>query len=451
MEFPALQSSGIFDVLSEVGKRIFLPQGIFYWSGRAKEEADINATIGAAEGRLSHLVETDEDRNVTFHLPSFARMFGAMDPNEVFAYAKVLGIPAFRNGWKNYLLHKAGARAAKIKDLITAPAVTPGVTGGLHFVIRLFVDPDQKLVCPEMRWGNYDNIVTRNFGGTIRNYTLFTASGDPDLDSMEGALKDEIAASGKAVILLNFPNNPTGYMPTLAQAAAIRERLVKVAEETGKPLVVVCDDAYEGYVYEEGLLDGSLFYDLVGLHPRILPVKLDGITKEMLWYGGRVGCMTFGLHPDHFRSASRADVEKELMDKVGGIIRSTVSNCTHPVQVIIARVLQDIPALVAERDMTVQVLNRRCAAMKDEIRRKDDPTLLKWLPFQGGFFAFALCAKPREMAEHLLKKYRVGIIPVENAQVSGIRVAFCSVEEEDMPRLIDSLYDAARDIREGIA
>lgn len=450
MEFPALASTGILPILSEAGKRIYLPQGIFHWSGRASEEADINATIGSATGRMSHLVPGGGDNEVVLHLPMFAKMFADLKPAAVFGYAKVLGLPAFRSAWKEYILRKAGARAANIKDLITLPAVTPGVTGGLHYAIRLFLDPSEPLVSPELRWENYDNIVTLNFGGTTNSFPLF-ANDSFNTDGMAKTIRETLKTANKAVVLLNFPNNPTGFIPKAEQGRDIINTLVKIAEETGKWIVAVCDDAYEGYVYEDGLIDGSLFYDLVGVHPRVLPVKLDGVTKEMLWYGGRVGCMTFGLHPDYEKATKKGAVEKELMDKMGGLVRTTVSNCNHPVQAIIAKSLEKPDELIAERNKTLAVLKRRCAVMKAEIRKHDDPSLLKWLPFNSGFFAFALCDQPNAMAELLLKKYRVGIIPDENGELKGIRMAFCSVEEEQLPKLVESVYAAARDLKEGKA
>lgn len=448
MQFPALEACGLYPILSEAGRRVYLPQGIFHWSGRASEEADINATIGSATGRLSHLIPGAGDDNVVLHLPMFAKMFAELKPNAVFGYAKVLGLPNFRSAWKEYILKKAGARAARIKDLITLPAVTPGVTGGLHYAIRLFLDPSEPLISPELRWENYDNIVHLNFGGSICSFPLFANNGF-NTQGMAAAIRETLKKSNKAVVLLNFPNNPTGYIPKAEQGREIIDSLVKIADETGKWVVAVCDDAYEGYAYEDGLLDGSLFYDLVGVHPRVLPVKLDGVTKEMLWYGGRVGCLTFGLHPDYFKGSSKGAVEKELMDKMGGLVRTTVSNCSQPVQAIIAKSLENLDKVVAERNRTLEVLKRRCKVLKDEIKKHDNPQLLKWLPFNSGFFAYALCDRPNDMAEHLLKKYRVGIIPDESGDLKGIRVAFCSVEEDKLPKLVESLYAAARDLKEG--
>ena len=56
MDFPALKQVGALDFLSEYGKTIYNPTGIFYWSGRAKAEAKINATIGFRYGKSERIV-----------------------------------------------------------------------------------------------------------------------------------------------------------------------------------------------------------------------------------------------------------------------------------------------------------------------------------------------------------------------------------------------------------
>jgi len=50
---------------------------------------------------------------------------------------------------------------------------------------------------------------------------------------------------GKVVIILNFPNNPSGYMPTVEEGKKLADGLIEIAEK-GIKLVVVTDDAYFG-------------------------------------------------------------------------------------------------------------------------------------------------------------------------------------------------------------
>ena len=41
MEFDILNKTPLYSAFSELGKRIFLPEGIFFWSGRAFMRSDI--------------------------------------------------------------------------------------------------------------------------------------------------------------------------------------------------------------------------------------------------------------------------------------------------------------------------------------------------------------------------------------------------------------------------
>ena len=109
-----------------------------------------------------------------------------------------------------------------------------------------------------------------------------------------------------AVALLNIPSNPGGYTPDPAERRATVESLLEEADR--RPLVVICDDAYAGLVYEPEIPRESLFWDLAGAHPNLVPVKVDGATKEFSFFGGRVGFLTFALEPDS--EAARAHGEQ---------------------------------------------------------------------------------------------------------------------------------------------
>jgi len=50
MNFKYIQKTPLYKTFSDIGKRIFLPEGIFYWARRAKNEAELIGTIGSAYG-----------------------------------------------------------------------------------------------------------------------------------------------------------------------------------------------------------------------------------------------------------------------------------------------------------------------------------------------------------------------------------------------------------------
>jgi len=63
MEFEVIKKTPLYNALSEQGKRIYLPQGIFHWSGRAKKEAEIMGTIGSAFGYEKDFIEGGYGKN----------------------------------------------------------------------------------------------------------------------------------------------------------------------------------------------------------------------------------------------------------------------------------------------------------------------------------------------------------------------------------------------------
>ena len=103
----------------------------------------------------------------------------------------------------------------------------------------------------------------------------------------------------KAIVLLNFPNNPTGFTPSVKEAEAIVQ-VLKDAAEGGLKLVVVLDDAYFGLFYEDSIKE-SLFGLLADSHENILPVKIDGATKENYVWGLRVGFITYAASSRYIR------------------------------------------------------------------------------------------------------------------------------------------------------
>ena len=129
-------------------------------------------------------------------------------------------------------------------------------------------------------------------------------------------------------MLFNFPNNPTGYSITAAEADAIRDVLVKTADG-GCDIVALCDDAYFGLFFDEEVMKESLFTRLADAHPASVAVKLDGASKEDFAWGLRLAFMTYGI-------AGGQGAYEALEKKTGGCIRGTISNSPNVSQELVA-------------------------------------------------------------------------------------------------------------------
>lgn len=126
------------------------------------------------------------------------------------------------------------------------------------------------------------------FDATLTTFNTFKTGGF-DTESFEKKLE---ARHGKKIVLLNFPNNPTGYTPTNEEVTKIIN-ILKIRAQKGDKILVICDDAYFGLVYKKGIYKESIFAPLADLHQNILAIKLDGATKEYYAWGLRVGFVTF--------------------------------------------------------------------------------------------------------------------------------------------------------------
>jgi len=445
MEFKALKKSGIFNLLSTFGKEIFQPPGIVEWSERAKKEAAINSTVGVATGKPSEYMDSSSDKVGIFHLSAIKELYNNFKPEQIFGYAPVLGIPSVRNSWKKWIGFKLKDHNPAIESIITQPYAIPGITVGIYVLCRMFLTPTDKAVLPGKRWGNYDAIIKRNIGAGIQSFTLFRENRF-NYEGLKSAIVETAKNQDKAFVLLNFPNNPTGYSPDRETAEKICSTLKESVKESGKPLIVVTDDAYEGFVYDDSLKH-SIFSHLAELGKDILAVKVDGITKELLFWGGRLGMITFAI-PPYF--GDKGEIELELENKFVGLVRATISNSTKIIQEGVASIVSEPDKFLQERERIISIIGKKANALKEELEKNSNPEILPD-HFNSGFFAFLNIkdVSAEKLADHLLKKYKIGVIPFEKKKenINGLRLTFSSLSVEEIPRLVAGINNAVADLK----
>ena len=239
------KSSIVFEMLSERGKSIFFPKkGILGQTAEAKG-TKINATIGAAV----------EDDGTPMRLEAIASKIN-LDPSLVFPYAPSFGRPDIRAKWKSMIYDKNPS----LKGVeLSLPVVTNALTHGISMAGYMFLDPEDEVIVPDLFWGNYNLTLTNAYGSAITKFNLFKDGGF-DLEAFEAKLNE--GGIGKKVVILNFPNNPSGYTPTNAEQDAIVE-IIKASADKGNKIVTIIDDAYFGLVYEEGIAKDSIFTPLI--------------------------------------------------------------------------------------------------------------------------------------------------------------------------------------------
>ena len=274
----------VLSMLSELGKAIFFPKGILAQADEAGKKAHkYNATIGIAT-----------ENSGPMYLPCIQEHISDIEPINSYPYAPAPGKPALRQKWREKQL--ADNPTLRGKSFGT-PIVTSGLTHGLDLVSDLLVDSGDIIVMPDKFWENYSLTFELRKGAIFKHFPLFDDHGGFNVPAFKTTVAEAAAKKDKLIILLNFPNNPTGYSPTAAEVKQIAE-VIRATAEQGTNLVVVMDDAYFGLFFDDTILKESLFGYVANLHPRVLAVKLDGPTKEQFVWGFRTGFLTYGLYAD---------------------------------------------------------------------------------------------------------------------------------------------------------
>ena len=459
MDFNYIEKTPLYNAFSEIGKRIFLPDGIFYWSGRAKAEAEIIGTIGTAYGFEKDFINGGSSDWLPCYIKEISDYTKNLNVKEIVPYASIGGLIETRKIWKDWILKKSlydekndKEKFSRLKDFITTPTITSGVTNGIFQCCTLFLNPGEAIISPNKRWGNYDNIIEKFIGAKIKSFDFFIEN-KINLEGLKSSIEEVANNQDKIIVILNFPNNPTGYVPSKEEARDIVNLLKESQKALGKPIIVLVDDAYEPYIYKEDVLNRSIFYDLHQLDEDVIPIKLDGITKELLIYGGRIGFITIGLKTNWIDDNGNInELKNEIHNKLEGITRATISNCNHFYQTITQKLFlkNGMTQIIESRNKVKKLLKERYEKINSEISKINN-TDISVDPNSGGFFLFVNLnpdkIRATKFADHLLKKYKVGIIPIEklNDKINGIRIAYCSIDLSEIPELIKKFNLALND------
>ncbi|MBI2660996.1 aminotransferase class I/II-fold pyridoxal phosphate-dependent enzyme [Candidatus Woesearchaeota archaeon] len=410
-------NKGVFGMLSSRGRGIYFPKaGILAQSQEAKGTR-LNATIGIAV----------EDDSTPMRLNSIAKNI-KLSPNDAFSYAPSFGRPEFRQRWKEMLYKKNPSLDGR---KISAPVASCGLTHGLSVAGYLFAEESDSIILPSLYWENYGLIFENTYGAKLDAFECF----ENEKLNIEGLGKKLAGKGKKKIVLLNFPNNPCGYTPTVQEVKEIA--IVLKAAAKNSRIVTIIDDAYLGLVYREGIFRESIFSCLAGLDENVLAVKIDGISKEDYAWGLRIGFITFGI-----RNGSE-ELYSALESKAAGAVRAVISNAQNISQSLVLKAYQskDYERQKAEKyqilksrfDEVVKVLDKN-PNFKEEFEA---------LPFNSGYF---MCIKTRKSADAVRKKliaeYSTGVI----ADKGIIRIAFSSLRKDSIAGLFENIYNACRSI-----
>ncbi len=213
--------------------------------------------------------------------PAFIRdaAKAALDAGDTF-YTHNLGTPALREAIASYAsgLHRP-VGAERI-------AVTSSGVSALMLVAQLIINPKDRVVAVTPLWPNLVEI-PRILGGEVVSVPLqLDTAGDAprwelDLDRLLDAL-----VPGTRALLLNSPNNPTGWTIRAEQQQVVLDHCRKHG------IWLMADDVYERLVYDTPagkVVCAPSFLDIAEPEERV--ISTNSFSKSFLMTGWRLGWM----------------------------------------------------------------------------------------------------------------------------------------------------------------
>ena len=323
------------------------------------------------------------------------------------------------------------------KDFLSLPMVTTGITQGIDIAANLFSQKGDALLLPNLFWQNYAQIYTIKLGNTIYKYNQFDENNEFSIKNFKQTLYS--IKEDKISLILNFPNNPTGYTPSDVELDSLVEVInIFAKENTNKQIIIVSDDAYFGLFFEENHKTPTLSAThKLAENENCLIVKLDGITKEFYSWGLRVGFITYYTKNDELR--------KILLEKTQGYLRSTTSSPSNLSQQIAVRLLENKQSL-EEKAINDKIIEERYDELKQAISKENLNSLVTVLPFNSGyFFTIKLPSNinAHEFRLKFLNEYKYGVYSMND---DHIRIAFSCLDKELIPELINKFKECIKQI-----
>jgi len=343
--------------------------------------------------------------------PAFIRdaAVAALAAGETF-YTMNFGIPELRDALAAYVssLHRAPPAGAIARDRI---AVTASGMSALMLTVEALIGPGDRVVCVTPLWPNLTEIPKILGADVVRVPLAFGRVGwTLDLDRLLAAL-----TPGTRAVLINSPNNPTGWTLRQDDQQAILAHCRKLG------IWIVADDVYERLHYGEDADAASVapsFLDIAARDDRL--VSTNSFSKAWLMTGWRLGWI---VAPD------------ELMPDLGKLIEYNTS-CS-PVFVQRAGV-----AAITQGEPTVAHTLRRFRRARDFLTAQLNRIPGVEAPPPSGamyaFFRVAGVADSLDFCKRLVREAKLGLAPGSafGSEGDGF-VRWCFASSED--RLADGV------------
>ncbi len=298
-------------------------------------------------------------------------------------YTETEGIRELREAITDYLNYRyhAGVRPDEV-------IVTTGTKTAIFLAIAAYVRPGDEVIIPDPAYPAYSEL-TKLFGGKPIYVAMKFDPEDGfrlDLETMENSITPRTKA-----IVINNPHNPTGAIFRPEEVT----KLLEIAKDY--KLLVVVDEIYDNFVYEQGSFKGVL-----ELEPewRNYVLYTNGFSKTFSMTGWRLGYLA---------------ASKEVIEPIRKLAANTYSCPPSIAQRAGVEALRNETSWKSSRAM-IELFKRRRDVMYEELRKI--PGIETWRS-TGAFYMYPrvrkildkLSMNVDQFADWLLENYGVVILP----------------------------------------
>lgn len=300
-------------------------------------------------------------------------------------YGDSKGMVEFRNALAKYVSNTFHVKIEPQNIL-----VSPGARFSIFLAISTLLNPGNELIVIEPAWPAYrDNAL--NSGIKVRTiHTTLENRWEPKIEEIENTINQNTK-----MIVLNYPNNPTGKI----LPEKLQDQIIDLAKK--KNLYVLSDEIYSSYAYKPWKSVLSYEYEK--------SIITQSFSKSHAMTGFRIGY---------------AITTPEIIDKMSKLQALAITNVSEPIQYVAMK------ALSAEISNNSITMKKRLDAISKIAQGMD----LEFMEPDGSMYLFARPKKENfdsvEFTNKLLDR-GVAIAPGEGfGNYKGfIRISACQSED----------------------
>lgn len=303
-------------------------------------------------------------------------------------YGQAKGLPQFRSA-----LAKKTSETFNVKVSQENILVSPGARFSVFLAITTLLDPGDEIIILEPAWPAYQDCAL-NAGVKVRSIqTTLSSKWEPNIKQIEESIN-----SNTKMIVLNYPNNPTGKILPIK----LQDEIVNLARKNN--LYVLSDEIYAQYSYKDWKSVLSYKYNK--------SIVTQSFSKSHAMTGFRIGY---------------AIANPEIIDKMSKLQAMCLTNVSEPIQFVA------LQALGADTSNNTNIVKSRLQVLT----KKAKEIGLEFVEPDGSMYLFAKVPKTgfdgTEFVNSLLDK---GLAVAPGAGFGDcrdfIRISACQDEKELM-------------------